>query len=73
MAIDLPHIATSTIFTLSTESYPGMVYAADRYLGAGLTGLPIEAGTVVNAFHIDKYPVTNAEFQKFVDDGSSVG
>jgi TolB-like protein len=66
--LDDASLAQIQLFELERESdaKQGMVYASARNLFLSLTGLPITEPVPVNAFRIDKFPVTNAEFKNFV-------
>jgi TolB-like protein len=70
-ALDEASQAQIQLFKLERESdaKPGMVYVAERDLFLSLTGLPISEPIPIHSFHIDKFPVTNAEFQSFVASG----
>jgi TolB-like protein len=70
-ALDEEALAQIHLFSLErlSDARSGMVYVSARNLFLSLTGLPISEPIPINSFHIDKFPVTNAEFKVFVASG----
>ena len=65
-------VETATPITLEREedAIPGMMSASDRHVGIALVGLPAPKDPVLVAgFHIDRYPVSNADYEAFVRGG----
>lgn len=66
----VPGLPESRVLTLSTHEEPGMVYAAERLMLIGLTGLPFEGPYTVSGSYMDVHPVSNAEYLAFVQSGA---
>jgi TolB-like protein/pimeloyl-ACP methyl ester carboxylesterase len=66
---DLPEWEEKVKVTLGRHNEDSMVYASERYHLLSLTGLPTRDPILISEFLIDRYPITNADYQQFVDEG----
>jgi hypothetical protein len=62
-------IEKASVISLGRDEKSEMVYVAQCPLLLSLTGLPTIDDLKVDAFYIDKHPVSNADFLQFVESG----
>ncbi|MEH6570871.1 MAG: SUMF1/EgtB/PvdO family nonheme iron enzyme [Halioglobus sp.] len=66
----IPLLEQAKTPVITKAQVAGMIFASARPHLLSLTGLPPTGPSQIGEFYLDKYPVTNRDYQTFVDSGA---